>query len=43
MIYTDSQLKEKIVRMIESFENEVVEFVNNKQIYKSNLVLRKEN
>ena len=26
MIYTDSQLKEKIVRMIESFENEVVEF-----------------
>ena len=24
MIYTDSQLKEKIVRMIESFENEVV-------------------
>ena len=23
MIYTDSQLKEKIVRMIESFENEV--------------------
>ena len=43
MIYTDSQLKEKIVRMIESFENEVVEFVNSKQIYKSNLVLRKEN
>ena len=27
MIYTDSQLKEKIVRMIESFENEVVEFI----------------
>jgi len=26
MIYTDSQLKEKIVQMIESFENEVVEF-----------------
>ena len=30
MIYTDSQLKEKIVRMIESFENEVVEFSTHK-------------
>ena len=26
MIYTDSQLKDKIERMIDSFENEVVEF-----------------
>lgn len=32
MIYTDSQLKEKIVRMIESFENEVVEFKKHAQI-----------
>ena len=36
MIYTDSQLKEKIVRMIESFENEVVEFkeLNDEQLDK---------
>ena len=26
MIYTDIQLKEKIIQMIESFESEVVEF-----------------
>ena len=26
MIYTDSQLKEKIIQMIESFESEVIEF-----------------
>ena len=26
MIYTDAQLKEKILEMIDSFENEVVEF-----------------
>ena len=26
MIYTDAQLKEKIVALIDSFENEVVEF-----------------
>ena len=36
MIYTDSQLKEKIVRMIESFENEVVEFKEARTNYSFN-------
>ena len=36
MIYTDSQLKEKIVRMIESFENEVVEFKEARPNYSFN-------
>ena len=33
MIYTDIQLKEKIIQMIESFESEVVEFKEAKTNY----------
>ena len=36
MIYTDSQLKEKIVRMLASFENEVVEFKEARSNYHFN-------
>ena len=36
MIYTDSQLKEKIVQMINDFENEVVEFKEAKSNYSFN-------
>lgn len=36
MIYTDSQLKEKIVQMIESFENEVIEFKEARTNYSFN-------
>ena len=36
MIYTDSQLKEKIIKMIESFESEVVEFKEAKSNYSFN-------
>ena len=36
MIYTDIQLKEKIIQMIESFENEVVEFKEAKTNYSFN-------
>lgn len=32
MIYTDGQLKEKIVQMIDEFENEVVEFKEAKSV-----------
>mgnify|MGYP006983568399 CR=1 FL=1 len=41
MIYTDSQLKEKIVRMIESFENEVVEFKEARTNYSFNIIYNK--
>ena len=36
MIYTDAQLKEKIVRMLASFENEVVEFKEARSNYHFN-------
>ena len=36
MIYTDAQLKEKIVRMLASFENEVVEFKEARSSYHFN-------
>ena len=36
MIYTDIQLKEKIIQMIESFESEVVEFKEAKTNYSFN-------
>lgn len=36
MIYTDSQLKEKIIKMIETFENEVVEFKEARSNYSYN-------
>ena len=36
MIYTDSQLKEKIIRMVQSFENEVVEFKEARSNYSFN-------
>ena len=36
MIYTDTQLKEKIVRMLASFENEVVEFKEARSNYHFN-------
>lgn len=36
MIYTDNQLKEKIVRMIDDFESEVVEFKEAKSNYSFN-------
>ena len=36
MIYTDIQLKEKIMQMLESFESEVVEFKEAKTNYSFN-------
>lgn len=36
MIYTDSQLKEKIIQMIESFESEVIEFKEARTNYSFN-------
>ena len=36
MIYTDSQLKEKSIRMVQSFENEVVEFKEARSNYSFN-------
>lgn len=36
MIYTDNQLKEKIVQMIDDFESEVVEFKEAKSNYSFN-------
>lgn len=36
MIYTDNQLKEKIIRMMETFESEVVEFKEAKTNYSFN-------
>ena len=36
MIYTDSQLKEKITQMIESFESEVIEFKEARTNYSFN-------
>ena len=36
MIYTDIELKEKIIQMIESFESEVVEFKEAKTNYSFN-------
>ena len=36
MIYTDNQLKEKIVQMIDGFESEIVEFKEAKSNYSFN-------
>lgn len=36
MIYTDNQLKQKIVQMIDDFESEVVEFKEAKSNYSFN-------
>ena len=36
MIYTDVQLKEKIVRLLDTFENEVVEFKEARSNYSFN-------
>lgn len=36
MIYTDRQLKEKITQMMESFENEVIEFKEARTNYSFN-------
>lgn len=36
MIYTDNQLKEKIIQMINDFENEVIEFKEAKSNYSFN-------
>ena len=36
MIYTDSQLKEKLVQMIKDFESEVVEFKEARSNYSFN-------
>ena len=36
MIYTDNQLREKILQMIDSFESEVVEFKEARSNYSFN-------
>ena len=39
MIYTDVQLKEKIIRLMDIFENEVIEFKEARSNYSFNLCI----